>query len=91
VIDLSHPAIQRVVEVASHKGVVLDVRPMSHSTHTAEEADTAVDAELGQIVKSVVFVAPRPHGGPCPTGAGALGSQPGRTQKLGRSLAGQGR
>jgi len=62
VIDLSHPAIQRVVEVASRKGVVLDIRFLPATTHTAAEAAAAVEAELGQIVKSLVFVAPRPDG-----------------------------
>jgi prolyl-tRNA editing enzyme YbaK/EbsC (Cys-tRNA(Pro) deacylase) len=60
--DLSHPGIQRVIEVASRKGVALDIRLMPETTHTAEEAAAVVDAELGQIVKSVVFVAPRPEG-----------------------------
>jgi prolyl-tRNA editing enzyme YbaK/EbsC (Cys-tRNA(Pro) deacylase) len=62
VTDLSHPAIQRVVEVASRKGVALDIRLMPDSTRSAEEAAAAVDAELGQIVKPLVFVAPRPDG-----------------------------
>jgi prolyl-tRNA editing enzyme YbaK/EbsC (Cys-tRNA(Pro) deacylase) len=62
VTDLSHPGIQRVVEVASRKGVALDIRLMPDTTHTAEEAALVVDAELGQIVKSIVFVAPRPEG-----------------------------
>jgi prolyl-tRNA editing enzyme YbaK/EbsC (Cys-tRNA(Pro) deacylase) len=62
VTDLSHPAIQRVIEVASRKGVALDIRLMPDSTHTAEDAAAVVDAELGQIVKSIVFVAPRPDG-----------------------------
>ncbi len=60
--DLSHPAIQRVVEVASRKGVALDIRVVPGRTRTAEEAAAAVDAELGQIVKSLVFVAPRTEG-----------------------------
>ena len=60
--DLSHPAIQRVIEVASRKGVALDIRLLPESTCTAEEAAAAVDAELGQIVKSLVFVVPRPDG-----------------------------
>ncbi len=60
--DLSHPAIQRVVEVASRKGVTLDIRVFGDSTHTAEEAAATVGAELGQIVKSLVFVAPRLDG-----------------------------
>ena len=60
--DLLHPGVQRVVEAASRKGVVLDIRLMPDSTHTAEDAAAALDAELGQIVKSLVFVAPRPEG-----------------------------
>lgn len=60
--DLSHPAIQRVVEVASRKGVTLDIQVFGDSTHTAEEAAATVGAELGQIVKSLVFVAPRLDG-----------------------------
>lgn len=60
--DLLHPAIQRVVDVASRKGVALDIRLMPATTHTAAEAAAALDAELGQIVKSLVFVAPRPDG-----------------------------
>ena len=34
----------------------------SESTHTAADAAAAVGAELGQIVKSLVFVAPTEHG-----------------------------
>jgi prolyl-tRNA editing enzyme YbaK/EbsC (Cys-tRNA(Pro) deacylase) len=60
--DLSHPAIQRVVQVAARKGVALDIRLFAGSTYTAEEAALTVDAEVGQIVKSLVFVAPRPEG-----------------------------
>lgn len=60
--DLPHPGIQSVVEVASRKGVVLDIRPIPRAVHTAEEAAAAVHAEVGQIVKSLVLVAPRPGG-----------------------------
>lgn len=49
---------QRVVEAAARKGVTLDVHVLTESSRTAEEAAAAVDAELGQIVKSLVFVAP---------------------------------
>ena len=58
-----HPAIQRVRDVAAKKGVTLDIRQFDESTHTAEEAAAAVDAELGQIVKSLVFVIPTDDGG----------------------------
>ena len=60
--DLSHPAIQRVVQAASRKGVKLDITIFDDSTHTAEEAAAVVGADLGQIVKSLVFVAPRAGG-----------------------------
>jgi prolyl-tRNA editing enzyme YbaK/EbsC (Cys-tRNA(Pro) deacylase) len=46
------------VDAASRKGVNLDVHVFDESTHTAEDAAAAVGAELGQIVKSLVFVAP---------------------------------
>jgi len=58
-----HPAHQRVLEAAQRKGVELEIVVFSESTHTAEEAARAVGAELGQIVKSLVFVAPT-AGGP---------------------------
>ena len=59
---LDHPAIQRVIDAASRKGVSLEVRVFDESTHTAEEAAAAVGAEIGQIVKSLVFVAPGEDG-----------------------------
>jgi prolyl-tRNA editing enzyme YbaK/EbsC (Cys-tRNA(Pro) deacylase) len=52
------PGIQRVLDAAARKGVTLDIRVFTESTHTAQEAAAAVGAELGQIVKSLVFVAP---------------------------------
>jgi prolyl-tRNA editing enzyme YbaK/EbsC (Cys-tRNA(Pro) deacylase) len=60
---LESAAIQRVVEAAARKGVALDVTVFPTSTHTAEDAAGAVGAELGQIVKSLVFVAPSEEGG----------------------------
>jgi prolyl-tRNA editing enzyme YbaK/EbsC (Cys-tRNA(Pro) deacylase) len=62
VIYMSPPGVQRVVEVGSRKGVRLDIRLMPTATRTPQEAAAAVDAELGQIVRSVVYVAPRPEG-----------------------------
>ena len=61
-----HPGIQRVREAAARKGVSLEIRVFAESTHTAQEAATAVGAELGQIVKSLVFVAPDENGAPQP-------------------------
>lgn len=52
-----HPAHQRVLDAAARKAVTLEIVLFDESTHTAEEAARAVGAELGQIVKSLVFVA----------------------------------
>lgn len=54
---LDHPAVRRVLDAAARKGVTIEIRTFDESTHTAQEAATAVGAELGQIVKSLVFVA----------------------------------
>jgi prolyl-tRNA editing enzyme YbaK/EbsC (Cys-tRNA(Pro) deacylase) len=54
--------IQRVIDAAARKGVTLEVRVFDASTHTAADAAATVGAELGQIVKSLVFVAPDAEG-----------------------------
>ena len=53
-----HAGIQRVIEAAARKGVTLDIHVFDESTHTAQDAARALGAEIGQIVKSLVFVAP---------------------------------
>lgn len=53
---------QRVIDAAARKGVQLEVVAFDESTHTATEAAAAVGAEVGQIVKSLVFVAPSSFG-----------------------------
>ena len=55
-ITLEHPAVQRVLDVAARKGVTLEVMAFPDSTHTAADAARVVGAEIGQIVKSLVFV-----------------------------------
>jgi prolyl-tRNA editing enzyme YbaK/EbsC (Cys-tRNA(Pro) deacylase) len=55
---IDHPAVRRVLDAARRKGVELEVTVFDESTHTAEDAARAVGAELGQIVKSLVFVLP---------------------------------
>jgi prolyl-tRNA editing enzyme YbaK/EbsC (Cys-tRNA(Pro) deacylase) len=60
---IDHIGVQRVRDAAARKGVILDVKVFDQSTHTAQEAADAVGAELGQIVKSLVFVAPGDDGG----------------------------
>jgi prolyl-tRNA editing enzyme YbaK/EbsC (Cys-tRNA(Pro) deacylase) len=53
---LEHPAVQRVLDLAARKGVTLEVMTFPDSTHTAADAARVVRAEIGQIVKSLVFV-----------------------------------
>ena len=50
------------MDAAARKGVQLDIRVFPDTTHTAADAAAAVGAELGQIVKSLVFVAPGENG-----------------------------
>lgn len=57
-----HPAHRRVLEAAAKKGVNLEIVTFERTTATAEEAAAAVSADLGQIVKSLVFVADREAG-----------------------------
>jgi prolyl-tRNA editing enzyme YbaK/EbsC (Cys-tRNA(Pro) deacylase) len=57
-----HPAVQRVLDAAARKGIELTVTDFTESTHTAAEAAAALGAELGQIVKSLVFVVPGEEG-----------------------------
>lgn len=59
---IDHVGIQRVRDAAARKGVELDIRVFDVSTHTAADAAATVDAELGQIVKSLVFVVPEDGG-----------------------------
>jgi prolyl-tRNA editing enzyme YbaK/EbsC (Cys-tRNA(Pro) deacylase) len=49
-------ATQRVLEAAERKGVQLDVVFFASSTHTAEDAARSLGVDVGQIVKSLVFV-----------------------------------
>jgi prolyl-tRNA editing enzyme YbaK/EbsC (Cys-tRNA(Pro) deacylase) len=64
---LDHAAVRRVVDAAAKKGIALDIKVFDESTHTAAEAAAAVGAELGQIVKSLVFVSQRDDGSLEPT------------------------
>jgi prolyl-tRNA editing enzyme YbaK/EbsC (Cys-tRNA(Pro) deacylase) len=71
--ETTRGAHERVLEAAARKGVELEIVSFPESTHTAEEAARAVGAELGQIVKSLVFVAPRDDGSLDPVIALAAG------------------
>ncbi|MCZ4279896.1 YbaK/EbsC family protein [Kiloniella laminariae] len=49
-------SIQRVKDAAAKLGLALAVKEMPSITHTAEQAAQACRCELGQIVKSLVFM-----------------------------------
>jgi Cys-tRNA(Pro) deacylase len=69
-----HRAHRRVLDAAARKGVTLDIVTFPDSTHTAEEAARAVGGEIGQIVKSLVFVGRDDDGQPRPLLALVSGS-----------------
>ena len=54
----SHPANARVRAFAEQRGVTIEITAFDESTHTAQEAADAIGVSLGQIVKSLVFMAP---------------------------------
>lgn len=54
----AHPAHLRVRDAAAKRGVTIEVVTFEESTHTAQEAADAIGVDLGQIVKSLVFMAP---------------------------------
>lgn len=58
-IEPLQPGIKKVIEAASRKGVALDMRFVPVSSDTTEAVAAALDADLGQIVKAVVYVVPR--------------------------------
>src|SRR5204863_3856950 len=51
-----HPTAQKLQERLHDLGLDVEIRELADSTRTAQEAADAVGAELGQIVKSLVFV-----------------------------------
>ena len=51
-----HPTAARVQERLQARGLEVDVQVLPDSTRTAAEAAAAVGCEVGQIVKSLVFV-----------------------------------
>ena len=54
----AHPANERVRAYAEQRGVTVEITAFDESTHTAQEAADAIGVALGQIVKSLVFMAP---------------------------------
>jgi prolyl-tRNA editing enzyme YbaK/EbsC (Cys-tRNA(Pro) deacylase) len=51
-----HPTAQKLQQRLHERGLDVDVRVLPDSTRTAAEAAAACGCELGQIVKSLVFV-----------------------------------
>ena len=51
-----HPTAEMFQERAQQLGLDIEVQELSASTRTAQEAADAVGVEVGQIVKSLVFV-----------------------------------
>ena len=51
------PAAERVVAAAAELGLEIDVLEFPEGTKTARDAAAAIGCELGQIVKSLVFMA----------------------------------
>jgi prolyl-tRNA editing enzyme YbaK/EbsC (Cys-tRNA(Pro) deacylase) len=52
-----HPNVARVIRAAAEAGLAIEVRRFAEETRTAADAARAVGCEVGQIVKSLVFVA----------------------------------
>jgi Cys-tRNA(Pro) deacylase len=52
-----HRNATRVVEAAAGLGLVIEVHEFPDGTRTAEDAARAIGVEVGQIVKSLVFLA----------------------------------
>ena len=52
-----HPNVARVVAAASAAGIEIEVERFPEGTRTAADAARAVGCQVGQIVKSLVFVA----------------------------------
>jgi prolyl-tRNA editing enzyme YbaK/EbsC (Cys-tRNA(Pro) deacylase) len=51
-----HPTAARLAERLRERGLQIEVRTLSDSARTADLAAAALDVEVGQIVKSLVFL-----------------------------------
>jgi prolyl-tRNA editing enzyme YbaK/EbsC (Cys-tRNA(Pro) deacylase) len=54
---MEHPNVARVVDAAAGAGLPISVSRFPEGTRTAADAARAVGCEVGQIVKSLVFMA----------------------------------
>jgi prolyl-tRNA editing enzyme YbaK/EbsC (Cys-tRNA(Pro) deacylase) len=76
VLDVTRPAITRLVDAAALKGVALDIRPLPSSATNAELVAAAVEAEIGQVVTALLFVADHGSAGLAPVVYLQSGSNP---------------
>lgn len=51
------PATQRVIAALAERGLLVETREFAESTRTAADAAAAIGTTVGQIVKSLVFLA----------------------------------
>jgi prolyl-tRNA editing enzyme YbaK/EbsC (Cys-tRNA(Pro) deacylase) len=54
--DLMHRNVRAVLAAAQDRGLVIEPRSFPEGTKTAGDAAAAIGVEIGQIVKSLVFV-----------------------------------
>ena len=52
-----HPNVARVRAYAAERGVPIEIRRFAASTRTAQDAAREIGVSVGEIVKSLVFVA----------------------------------
>lgn len=53
----THPNLVRVADAAMRAGLAIAIRRFPEETRTAEDAARAIGCDVGQIVKSLVFMA----------------------------------
>ena len=51
-----HRNVESVIAAADEKGLTIEPRPFPEGTKTAQDAAAAIGVEVGQIVKSLVFL-----------------------------------
>src|SRR6476659_5911643 len=54
--EATHPNVRRVTDAADARGLTIEVRRFPEGTKTAADAAAAIGVEVGQIVKSLVFL-----------------------------------
>ncbi len=51
-----HPTAQKVLEAAHQLGLDIEIKEFTETTRTAQDAANAIGCQVGQIVKSLLFV-----------------------------------